>query len=85
MVETAIVALPMATPGATYDGAPSHLPAVIPAVDLTAIAPGADREQRVTTRAHGKSMVRHVLARADLLPGTSSLARLRRSTRPRAT
>jgi hypothetical protein len=77
MIEAALVALPMTPSRALHDQPPHGVAAVVPTIDLPAVALAADREGRMATRAHGKSMVGHVLARADLLPGTSSRARLR--------
>ena len=77
MVEAALVALPVTPSRAPHDQPPHGVAAVVPTVDLPSVALAADGEWRMATRAHGKSMVGHVLARADLLPGTSSRARLR--------
>ena len=85
VVEASFLTLPVTPSRLSHNRFANHLATIVSAVDLAVVAPSADRKRRMTTRAHSKSMVGHVLARADLLPGTSSRARLRRSTRPRAT
>lgn len=85
MIETAFVALAVPTVSATNRVAPGSPTALVPTVDLTAVALPANRELRMAAPTIVESVIGHVLGRTDLLPRSSSRARLRTSTRPRAT
>jgi len=85
VIEAPLLATPVAAPGLPSHPNTGQATTGRPAVEVAAIAPSADREYRAAERAGSDSMVAHVLARADLLPRSSSRARLHPSTRPRST
>lgn len=85
MIEPALVGPTVPSPRGTIrptSGGPS---AKRSAVNLPAITWRTDREERAAQRTASKPKVEHVLACADLLPRSSSRARLHPSTRPRST
>lgn len=61
------------------------LAAAVGAVDLPAVALSAHRELRPASRTISKSLVRHALAHADVLPWSLFRARVTESLRPRTT
>ena len=85
MIEPALVGPTVPSPRGTIrptSGGPS---AKRSAVNLPAITWRTDREERAAQRTASKPKVEHVLACADLLPRSSSQARLHASMRPRST
>jgi hypothetical protein len=85
MIETTVLAPAMPTASVSNDIAAGGTTALVPAVDLSAVALPADRELRMAAPTVVEPVIGHVLARTDLLPWSSSRAKLRTWTRPRAT
>ena len=75
----------MAAPRGTIRPTASDPPAKRPAVNLSAVTWRTHGKKRAAKGTSGKPEVEHVLACADLLPRSSSRARLHPSTRPRST
>lgn len=85
MIEPALLRPTVASPSGTIRPTPSGLSAKRPAVNLSAVTRWTHGEKRAAEAASGKPKVEHVLACADLLPRSSSRARLHPSMRPHST
>ena len=85
VIKAPLIARAVTFPSCTGRVSPARSPAVVGAVHVSPIAAAADGEKRLAARTGRKSVIGHVLARADFLPWLSCRARLRASTRPRST